>query len=326
MASRKRGRLGWIVLILVLVLAALAGGYAWAWFHYAGELRTAATESLATLGSEGRQAECPDMATSGFPLSLQLSCSGFIYRDPTRGVAVETGPVRSAAKVYDPLGISATFEEPATVALEGMPALRLTWASLTADTRLARPLPEHVAIAGSDIAAALADGGERLLHVGTAHLQARPEGADLDLALAFEKLAVGQSLTPGIDLPPLDGAARITVDDGIALLARPPKSLRGLSANVQNASVSSGEAKVTVSGPVAVDANGLVNAQLSVTVHQPQQIAALLGDVRPQMREQIDTAFSTLAMLGESPTLPLTITNGEASIGFINIGRLPPLR
>lgn len=326
MASRKRGRPGRFFSILVLVLAALAGGYSWAWFHYAGELRTAAAASLATLSADGRKAECPDMATSGFPLSLRLSCTGFAYRDASEGIAVETGPVRSAAKVYDPFAVDSTFEEPATVALEGMPALHLTWASLTAHTRLARPLPEHVAVAGSDVSVSLENGGQRLLHMGTAQLRASPDGTDLDLTLAFEKLAVGESLTPGIDLPPLDGRTQVTVENGIALLARPPRSLRGLSAKVENASLSSGEAKFTISGPVAVDANGLVDAQLTITVEQPRQIAALLGDALPRMRGEIDTAFSGLAMLGDNPTLPLKIENGEASIGFIRIGKLPPLR
>jgi hypothetical protein len=95
---------------------------------------------------------------------------------------------------------------------------------------------------------------------------------------------------------------------------------------VRNASLSSGEARIAVSGPVAVDRNGLLDARLSVTVHQPQQIATLLGDALPRMRDEIGTAFSALAMLGENTTLPLNITNGEASIGFIRIGKLPPLQ
>jgi hypothetical protein len=103
-----------------------------------------------------------------------------------------------------------------------MPTLRLEWASLTADTRLARPLPEHMALAGSDITASLEDGGQRVLHVGTASLQASPIQTDLALALAFRSLALDESLTPGIDLPPLDGEGQFVVDNGIALLARPP--------------------------------------------------------------------------------------------------------
>lgn len=326
MASRKRGRSGLVLLLLVLIAAALAGGYAWAWFHYAGELRTAAVQSLARLSIGDRQAECPDMHTGGFPLSLQLSCTRFSYRDPGKGVAVETGPVRSAARVYDPLGIDSAFEGPTVVAWKGMPPILLDWASLTADTRLAQPLPEHVALAGSDIIASSQDGGRRLLHVGTARLDARPEKTDLALVLAFGSLAIDESLTPGFDLPPLDGEARIVVDNGVALLARPPQSLRGLSSNVRNATLSSGEARITVSGPVAVNPNGLLNARLTVAVHRPREIAALLGDALPRMRDQIETAFSALAMLGENTTLPLTIKNGEASIGFIKIGKVPPIQ
>lgn len=324
MASRKRGRFG--LILSILVLTALAFSYSWAWFHYSAKLEDAARANLAAFSSGGRQAECPGMQTGGFPVGLQMSCTGFTYSDPGKGVAIETGPVRSEAKIYDPLGISSSFDGPAVVALEGRPALRLDWRVLTADTRLARPLPKLVTLTAADIAASLENGGQPLLHAKTARLEASPKDNDLELALRFGGLTLAESLSSGIALPPLDGAAEIGIDNGIALMARPPKSLRGLSANVKQASLSSGEAAISVTGPVSVGQKGLLNARLAVTIQRPREIAALLGDALPQMRDQIETAFAALAMLGGNATLPLRIANGEASIGFIKIGKVPPLQ
>lgn len=324
MTSRKRGWLGIGLILVFVVLAALAGGYRWAWLHYVHELKSRAEESLAEIATGGRRAECPGMEAGGFPLRLELSCKRFVYADPGKAVEIATGAVRSAASITDPLAITGNVRSPARVTLAGLPPLRLEWRSLKGNTRLARPLPEHVAILGRRIEVSPAEGGEKIASTRAATLRASPAQDDLDLRLKFDGLALGDHVA-SMDLPPLDGQFTMTLANGLALLVRPPQSLRGLSGRIRSARVSSGEAAVELSGPVAVDADGLVNARLSLEIHRPEAVAAILADALPDKRDEIGTAFQALMMLGGA-ALPLNIDKGKVYLGFIKIGDVPRLR
>ena len=55
-------------------------------------------------------------------------------------------------------------------------------------------------------------------------------------------------------------------------------------------------------------------------------VAARLGEALPSERERIQAALSGFAMLGDSPSLPLTIEKSVARIAFINLGRVPALK
>jgi hypothetical protein len=70
----------------------------------------------------------------------------------------------------------------------------------------------------------------------------------------------------------------------------------------------------------------LIDAQLTLTARQPIAIARVLTALFPEQRKEIEMASSGLTMLGSAPTLPLTIAKGRASIAFITLGDIPPLR
>ena len=125
----------------------------------------------------------------------------------------------------------------------------------------------------------------------------------------------------------VDGYVRDGVEDGVERFARRTESLRGTSIVLRSVTVSLGEdAGVTVSGPVAIDPQGLVDASLQITVNKPATVAARLGEALPSERERIQAALSGFAMLGDSPSLPLTIEKSVARIAFINLGRVPALK
>ena len=52
----------------------------------------------------------------------------------------------------------------------------------------------------------------------------------------------------------------------------------------------------------------------------------MLAEAVPEKRDQIEQAFSGLAMLGNAPSLPLRIAKGKASLGFIPLGDIPPVQ
>ena len=154
----------------------------------------------------------------------------------------------------------------------------------------------------------------------------RPNEENLDLAGSFSGLALDASLLDGRKVPPLSGQSDITINDGVRLLGERVKDLRGQSGTIRELALSTGEETgVTLSGPFSIDDAGLIDARLNITIRDPRGLSAVLAEAVPEKRDQIEQAFSGLAMLGNAPSLPLRIAKGKASLGFIPLGQIPPL-
>lgn len=336
MTSSRRGSrysrriVGLTGAVLVAVLVFTAG-----WYYVAGRLERAVEAALAELGDDARAA-CRDAQVRGFPFRIGVFCDGVSYENPARAVAAEAGALRTAAQIYQPTRVVAELDGPARLALPGLPPLAVGWQSLRASARLARPLPERLSLAGSALTVATAGDGARLAGAAGGELHARPAGADLDLAVRLDGLALAGGVLDAA-LPPLDATATLRVADGAAdaaaLAGGLPGSLRGRSAviealTVRTADAGAGDAAatgLTLSGPVSLSPEGLLDAELSVTVDNPQALAALLARALPAQRQAIETALSGIAALGETPRIPVRIARGEVIVGFFTVGRIPPL-
>ena len=135
-----------------------------------------------------------------------------------------------------------------------------------------------------------------------------------------------RKLLGGADLPPIEGAADLTIKDGVNLVRFGDGSLRGHSGTIRTLSISSGgTAGLSVAGPFSVAADGLLDADLKVSIRDPKGLSALLGKAFPANAAQIEASFAGLAALGDNPTLPLRISHGRAMLGFIPLGEIPPL-
>ena len=73
------------------------------------------------------------------------------------------------------------------------------------------------------------------------------------------------------------------------------------------------------------DAEGVLDADFTVTVRNPKALAVQLAQMFPRQASQIKTAFTGLAALGDSPSMPLKVSHGKAVLGFIPLGTIPPL-
>ncbi|TGS86401.1 hypothetical protein EN820_55610, partial [bacterium M00.F.Ca.ET.177.01.1.1] len=92
---------------------------------------------------------------------------------------------------------------------------------------------------------------------GKAAGQLQPSGQDINYVGSFGDLEINADAIDGRVLPALDGSGDVTLKNGVALIAAPPKSLRGQSIQIASLDLSSGTARITVSGPVSVDTEGL---------------------------------------------------------------------
>ncbi|WP_198174314.1 DUF2125 domain-containing protein [Mesorhizobium xinjiangense] len=315
-------RLLWLALAIAAVIAAYTG----IWFHMARQLEARTVATLASLAGSGATAECEKPAARGYPFRLGLFCDSANYRDGDGRLAVKASVLRSAAQIYDPrqivgeLGIvEATFAANPAAGVVDMHSEDVRFSA-----RLDSSFPERASLEGSNLSFA---NGVDIAKARSAQLHMRQNGSDLDLAFRFTGLDLLPALLEGRSVTLPEGNGVFTLTDGMALTARQtPHSLRGQSGIVRGLEISTGEQSgLAVSGPISVDEDGLIDAELRIAVTNPEEVGRFLGGIFPENNRQIAQAMAGLTLLGDSPSLPLNITKGKAQIAFVRLGTLPPV-
>ena len=284
---------------------------------------------MAALNGNGIEAGCANLTVSGYPLSFAVSCDNMAYEDDARNIAASTGSFNAVAQITQPLSPVADLRGPLRTSVPGMVPLWINWDNLQANVNLSWPLPRRISLQAEGLSGQTdpADDTDpvELFSAGTAAGQLRPNGGDVDYIGSFADLEIDPEAIGGRVLPPLDGSGDATLKNGVALIKTQTKSLRGQAVDIRKLDLSSGTARITVSGPVSVDAEGLVNAELTIKLKDPKAVAAILATAIPEQKGPIEQGFAGLALLGNEPSMPLRIVKGKASLGFIPLGKIKPL-
>lgn len=314
-------RILWLGVFVVI----LFGGYSAGWFYLADQLVASTRTTISEANRDGVTVECDNPVARGFPFRLGIYCDRIAYANAGDAVGVTAGNLRTAGQIYDPARFIAELDGPAMVATPVNGSLKVDWEKLRASVRWARPLPERVSVEGGNLAASSAT-GTPLLSIGAFEAHMRPNGQDLDLASSFEGLALDPALVEGRALPPFSGESDITINGGVDLRGARLEDLRGRSGTIRNAELSVDEKSgVTVSGTFSFSEEGLLDADLKLTVRDPNALSAVLMKAFPEKRRDIRNVTSALTFMGNDPTLPLMIERGEARLTFFKLGEIPPI-
>lgn len=319
-----RRRLFWLAALLVVLLAIYSAG----WFYLAGRVKSEADKAVAALNGSAIEAGCANLAVSGYPLSFVVSCDNLAYQDDTRNIAASAGSFNAVAQITQPLSPVADLQGPLRTSVPGMVPLWIDWDNLQASVKLSWPWPQRVSLEAEGLSGQTDPVDEtdpvELFSAGKAAAQLRPNGQDLDYTGSFADLEIDPDAIAGRVLPALDGSGDATLKNGLALV-KTPKSLRGQAVDIRKLDLSSGTARITVSGPVSVGADGLIDADLTIRIKDPKAVATILGTAIPEQKNAIEQGFAGLALLGNEPSMPLKIVKGKASLGFIPLGKIKPV-
>ncbi|EKF17804.1 DUF2125 domain-containing protein [Nitratireductor pacificus] len=330
MPSRKPARRSysrrffWLLMSIVLAILAYTG----AWFYAANLLETRTATLIGGLNGNQRRVSCEEPTARGYPFRIGLFCRSVFYEDAGNGVSLSAGAFRTAAQVYQPMRTVGELDSPARIALPFLPALRAEWQNMRLSARLTEKLPQRISgearelVIVSDEASA-----QPFARAETLQAHMRRNAAELDVALVVDALSLAPEVTDNVAVPPLTGDVVFTVDDGVAMLDEGSLRLRGRSGTIQNMQLraTDGAAGITVRGPVEIGEDGLISAELKVTLTQPQAIARLATEAFPEQTDRIRSVTAALSSLGSNPTLPVTIRNGRVSVGFLPLGDIPPV-
>jgi len=322
--KRRRGLL-WLVAFVVVLFAIYSGG----WFYLAGRVKSEADRAVATLNKNGVEAGCANLQVSGYPLSFAISCDNLAYEDDARNIAASAGSFNAIAQITQPLSPVADLRGPLRTSVPGMVPLWIDWDNLQANVKLSWPLPRRISLQADGLSGQTdpADDTDpvQLFSAGKADGQLQPNGGDIDYLGNFRDLEIDSEAIGGRVLPALDASGDVTLKNGVALIGTQVKSLRGQAIEIRNLDLSSGTARITVSGPLSVDAEGLIDADLMIRLKDPKAVAAILGAAIPEQKSQIEQGFGALALLGSEPSMPLKVVKGKASLGFIPLGEIKPV-
>lgn len=321
---RRRRGLVWLVLALVI----LFGLYTAGWFWAADKVKAEAARSIAALEAQNIQADCVNLQVGGYPLRFSVTCDSLAYQDDARNVAASAGGLNASASLANFFLPNVELAGPLRTTAPGMPPLWLDWDRLLVKSKLSWPLTGELAASAEGLSGQTdPEDGEpvSLFSATTADALLQPNGQDLDYIGSFSGLQVDPAAIEGRELPLLEGSTDATIRNGVAALRSKVRSLRGQSIEFRNLELSSGEAKIAVAGPFSVDAEGLIDANLTIKLSNPNAVAAILAKAIPEKDSEIQQGFAALAMLGNQTSMPLKVVKGKASLGFIPLGRIKPV-
>ncbi|MEX0954142.1 MAG: DUF2125 domain-containing protein [Rhizobiaceae bacterium] len=313
---------------LSTAIVAVIGLYTFGWFYAADRLVTEANAAFDRLSRNGNRVACENAEAVGYPFRIGLFCNSVFFERRTEGFTADTGAFRSAAQIYAPMRIIAEIDAPARLNLPWFHPLHFKWESMRASARLATPLPELLSIVAGQIAVE-ADtpgaGNTGLLGADEVQLHLRPRGADLEIGLRMTAISPGPLLAD-VGLPAFSGAGDIKLADGALRVEHRDFNLPGSSFDIRSLDLMiEGGGTLAVSGPLSIREDGLIDADLQVKSSDAAALLAILAEAFPEIRTQMLTLGAGLAALGPDQALPLRIRAGTATLGFIELGRIPAI-
>ena len=323
-AYNAKRRIQLLFVFVVLLIFGITAG----WFYVAGKIDTAAGNAIEQQAALGNSVRCDGRTVLGYPFRFGLFCDAVAFESQPQGLGFKAGAVRSAAQFYAPRDLIVELDGPANIERAGLQPVWIDWSQMRARILATEPLPQNISVSGQDIIIGQSE-LQPLLKAGALELFMRLTGSDVDIAGRTSDFKFENQTDQLNNLPPLGGDFDIRVTDGARLLIEGQQSLRGADAMVNRiALLLNADRGIIVSGPVTIAADGLLSGELSVRVVDVDGVLAVLTKALPDAAALM-TAFANgqprTGEKGDEIELPITIDGGQARLGLIPLGMIPPL-
>jgi len=319
-------------LFLLIIIAALAGIWSSAWYYVAGKVEEILSSGQSRLAVKNIEIQCPGQAISGFPFRINLDCSETSYSDTQKGFSLQAGALRSAAQAYQPGKAVIELDSPAVVTLARHEFVDLEWTSLRASVSAGFGGLEKFSTVGTGVSVVPSIQGQEPFTMQKLQVHGRKvETNDVDLAVVSDGVKSQNALWPGFDL-----ALTVRLENIYDQLSNNPdlKQIavtQGLTGQLTELNyISSAGGQISVSGPMQINQRGLLSGRFNISVSEIQPIIRSLSQAFPQQSDLFQQAEVAAGLLnngqaGNTIKLPITVREGQASLGLIPIGVVPPL-
>ncbi len=311
------------VLMAAIIVATIA--YTGAWFWVASQIVKGTETVIADAALKGQTVTCDQAAAIGYPFRMGLTCAKTGFTDPAQNLKIEAGAFRSAAQIYQPRHIIGELDGPLRFTANNINPLTANWALAHASYSGNGGLPARVSL---EIEKPVVT--ETTTQIGIATLAAfhmrLGENNQVDLASNIDAIQIKDA--PAFNFSSdasVSGATRFdaALDSGKPLM----DVLRGNQGEVRAVNLTFPDGgNLTISGPFSISTAGLISATLNVKVTKTDalidnltKLSAALGATPPSLPSVNVTAT------GGTLNVTVIIKDGNASLGFIPLGKIPAL-
>jgi len=315
-----------------LAAAILAGGLLWTtgWYYFAARFEDNLPAALARIVGPDASADCATADVRGYPFRFGLFCETLSYANPAEGMTANTGALRSAAQFYRPGHVVAEVDGPLVYTDTGL-AVRTDWQVLQASVRAVSDGLDRGSIDARNISFDIDGAGlaQRFaLQADRVNAHARRNAADLDIAAYGDNLR--NSLVDGLAAKAFTLEATLTGRANMLEVPVVPLTTP-FDAVLHRVAIELDEnTSLEIAGPVHVDDNRRITANLELTVRNLQQLLKVVEPFNPEVAGLLAGVGPLIASLDTKPgddaiTLPLKISNNMVSLGMFPLGELPSL-
>jgi len=353
--KRRRNRL------IALLLALAAAVYSGLWYFIADRAADKLAAAIGRAALNGVDIRCRDLQKSGYPLRVSISCIGLSVAQQSSAAAEKTGrhggqimsgkagapAFRSAyltagAPVYAPHWLLAEIGAPAVLELPGSRPITADWQKLQCEGDCAAAPPRNITISAESLsignlpflpppAPLTAD----FIRLGSK----KRNGDKAVFTLSFNDLLLPYIFPGGrAALPKADGSLEIIGDRAEAFYARLPQLLhqagtswlRGQSLHIKKLVLTFADGGgFSLSGPLAITPDGRINGKITVSIADAAALLRTIRSVFPAQADNLESLFFVLNSMPKNdkgePQLVLDIMGSHMRIGFIKLGKIPPL-
>lgn len=335
--SRGKAKFVYLLAAVVIGLAAWSG----AWAYGRSTLASRIDLQSRQLAGGGLDISCADLSIAGFPFRYEVSCQDFQSLNRS-GIESAISTLEAVALVYNPWHIIFEAEAPAGLSLQRIGATgQLTWNTARASVKYSRDAVGDVDVVITQPELSYQASAERGIAISDRaefHLRRAPDqDQTIEGFVLLDGLQLGFS--PAGELP-FDARLHMRIEDGEALLSgidlpRLVQSRGGeLPVNLVLADIATDSSRFGVRGDLVVHGNGTLSGVLSLTLSGKEAALDQVAEWLPEQEGGFAIVDSLLRSLEPTATdhngdpaiqLPLMIDQGVMRIGFVTLGRIPPL-
>ena len=338
--ARRRRR--WRVMLPTLVVLGLAVLWSIAWFTAAWFIERGIADARAQAAGDGVILACAEDGVRGYPFRFAYRCTNAVLTTPD--VALSAPRVLVTAQAYDPRHLIAEAEGPLELAASDGRSGRADWSRLLLSARSdfgrlrtaifdgeSDPLRilTEVGVSASDLVVETEVGPGALSRL-SAFARPAPETQrrDVEVAVDATALRAGALNEPVdvvlrgrlFDLPDLDGADFVARWLG-----------QGGAIGVTQLDIAGETALVRGEGRLTAGPEGEADAEATLAFVAPTEVPALFAD--EGLRGIVATLSNALLFTGrptevdgrDALALDVVVEDGDAQVGILPLGALPPL-
>ena len=331
----SHGMAKWGLFMVLLFVVWFAG-----WFVFARYADGIVKEQMELSSQRGISIECDNQAMRGFPFRIGLHCDDLNVVHNRDVFRFELGALRTAAQLYAPGELIAEIDGPFRT-WQGSQEISAKWKlmRLFLDAKLSGGF-ELASLNFTELKADLINSNIGV-ESGSVHFRPSPvaesqQPGSLDGALDLNKLSLS---IPGLDMPQANVYIDATLEGGYADLVEKQMLLRnvvrdGARFDVRSVMLSALDGgRLAISGPIEIDAKGYVNGNVRIGIAEPKKLGAWIAKIDPKIEQMVTGLASAISAAGqpamiagqEFRSIDVSIKRGKIKLGFIHLGKIPPL-